>query len=362
MTTSEDGAVVPNHGRGSGRGPIIHESREVRHLIGRLGYGDDLLPVLVDICRTHGVTAGWVSAIGAFSAVALAEYDQTARRYRPAQVIEQATEILSLVGNVSLKDGEPTVHVHATVSCERELDGERYIDVVGGHVVSARVFACEIRVECFDDVILTRATDADTGLPLWRDDGHEAGGLPPRGPRQPEGRSERIDHTRAQSVAKAGAGGKQDGPSWAQVAMAAQAMEESRDRPAGAAVPSSRSPSDGGTLPFEGSMGRAERRTARKNRKLPPEPKEPAFVPPPLPVRNRPTEEDFFDEPIPVKGDWVDHKQFGLCRIDGEDAEGSLIIRLPSGVRKAIKLDYLRVEPARIDGDRRIFPLHPKRR
>ena len=68
------------------------------------------------------------------------------------------------------------------------------------------------------------------------------------------------------------------------------------------------------------------------------------------------------DEPYPEKGDWVDHRQFGLCKVEGEDTEGGVRIRLPSGVRKVIRLDFLEVLPARVEGDRKIFPLRPRRR
>jgi predicted DNA-binding protein with PD1-like motif len=85
-------------------------------------------------------------------------------------------------------------------------------------------------------------------------------------------------------------------------------------------------------------------------------------APAPLPEKRRTTEEEFFDEPIPERGDFVEHLVFGLCRVDGEDADGGLIIRLPSGVRKTIKLDVLSVAPARHDGDRRIYPLRPRKR
>jgi hypothetical protein len=62
----------------------------------------------------------------------------------------------------------------------------------------------------------------------------------------------------------------------------------------------------------------------------------------------------------PKKGDWVEHRQFGLCRVDGEDADGALILRLPNAQRKHIRLDVMEVLPPRHDGDRRIFPLRPR--
>ena len=67
-----------------------------------------------------------------------------------------------------------------------------------------------------------------------------------------------------------------------------------------------------------------------------------------------------YDIPEPKKGDWIEHRQFGLCRIDGEDAEGALIIKLPNAMRKHIRLDVMEVLAPRHDGDRRIFPVRPR--
>lgn len=65
---------------------------------------------------------------------------------------------------------------------------------------------------------------------------------------------------------------------------------------------------------------------------------------------------------MPQKGDWIDHRQFGVCRVDREDEDGGLVIRLPSGVRKTIKLDYMEVGRPRAEPNRRVFPLRPRKR
>lgn len=71
---------------------------------------------------------------------------------------------------------------------------------------------------------------------------------------------------------------------------------------------------------------------------------------------------ELFDEPIPEVGDYVDHRQFGLCRVDGESGDDGLIIRQPSGVRKVIRLEVMQVLPPRMEGDKRIYPVRPRKR
>ena len=68
------------------------------------------------------------------------------------------------------------------------------------------------------------------------------------------------------------------------------------------------------------------------------------------------------EELVPARGDWVEHRQFGLCRVDRESEDGGLWIRLPSGVHKSIRLDVMEVLPPKMDGDKRIFPVRPRRK
>jgi uncharacterized protein len=291
---------------------IVFDSRKVRYVVGRLEAGERVHDALRTIAEEHGIATAWVTGLGAFRWLELAEYDQDAQVYRPSKRIDTPCEILTLTGNLSFKDGAPFAHVHATVS--REVgDG---IEVLGGHLVDGEVFACELRLEVFDDLLLDRARDDETGLALWTE------GPPPTPARAAQAPSTRSDGA----------------VSWASVAQASMEPE-----PPPRARPERR--------------GRTPSRTVSSGR-VP----DLAFVTGPLPEKRRADADALLDEPLPERGDWVDHKVFGLCRVDGEDAEGSLIIRLPSGARKPIRLDFLEVLPPRHEGDRRIFPLRPRQK
>jgi len=135
----------------------IHSSR---YLIGRLQWGSDLLEEITRICREEKVRLGRVEAFGAVSKARLAYYDQQAREYRFIDM-EKDLELTKLVGNVSLKEGEPIVHAHVTLA---DKDGRAY----GGHLAPGTlVFACEFIIQAFDGPLLTRSYDAETGLQLW---------------------------------------------------------------------------------------------------------------------------------------------------------------------------------------------------
>ncbi|MFK8000824.1 MAG: DUF296 domain-containing protein [Polyangiales bacterium] len=68
----------------------------------------------------------------------------------------------------------------------------------------------------------------------------------------------------------------------------------------------------------------------------------------------------FLDEPEIESGDFVDHKQFGICKVVRVSDDGALLIKLPTGRTKQIKLTVLEVLPARQDTKRRIYPLRPR--
>jgi predicted DNA-binding protein with PD1-like motif len=65
-------------------------------------------------------------------------------------------------GDVSLKDGHPFIHAHITLS---DKSGKAY----GGHLAPGTVvFACEFKLEVFEDPGIKREFHEATGLPLWK--------------------------------------------------------------------------------------------------------------------------------------------------------------------------------------------------
>lgn len=129
-------------------------------LLGRLGHGTDLLEGLTAICRERDIRLGRIEGIGAVRRAALSFYDQEAREYRPIE-LEGPLEILALTGNISVKDGDPFIHAHLTLS---DASGRTY----GGHLAPGTiVFACEVTIETFEGPPFERRMDKRTGLSLW---------------------------------------------------------------------------------------------------------------------------------------------------------------------------------------------------
>jgi predicted DNA-binding protein with PD1-like motif len=120
--------------------------------------GDEVVEGLTRFASEHGIGAAHFTAIGAFRDVTLGFLDPQTKEYEPIVVNEQV-EALSLVGDVSLQDGEPKVHVHVVIG---KRDGTAH----GGHLLEAHVWPTLEVVLTESPAHLRRQVDAETGLPL----------------------------------------------------------------------------------------------------------------------------------------------------------------------------------------------------
>ena len=129
------------------------------HIV-RLNTGEDLLSSITEYAAASGISAAWLSYLGAVSTASLRYYDQDERVYRDFEM-DQHLEVLSGVGNVSLLDGSPFVHTHAAFA-----DGAG--NAFGGHLnTGTTVWALEVRIQELLGDPLIRLPDDCTSLSLW---------------------------------------------------------------------------------------------------------------------------------------------------------------------------------------------------
>ncbi len=90
----------------------------------------------------------------------LAFYDQEAKTYEEFTV-DEPMEMIICHGNVSLKEGSPFVHAHASFS---DPQGQ----TVSGHLMQGtEIFVCEVTLQEWRGDPLAREQDEDTGLWMW---------------------------------------------------------------------------------------------------------------------------------------------------------------------------------------------------
>ena len=123
--------------------------------------GDDLASGLKQFAQEQKLAGSSFKAIGALSSVKLGWFNWETKKYQTAVDLSEQVELVSLIGDIALKDGDPEVHAHAVVS---KSDGTAH----GGHLQEAIV-----RPTC--EVILTESpphlqkqVDPDSGVALIR--------------------------------------------------------------------------------------------------------------------------------------------------------------------------------------------------
>ena len=136
------------------------EAHAGRAFVGRLAHGSDLVEELERFCEERRIHAAWVSVVGAVSRASFAYYEQADQRYLELSS-DTNHEITSFVGNVSIRDGRPFLHAHASFA---DRDGAS----LGGHLMrGCTVFVAEVTIREMSDVELVRHPDEVTGLSLW---------------------------------------------------------------------------------------------------------------------------------------------------------------------------------------------------
>lgn len=136
------------------------EASAGRAFVGRLEIGSDFVEEIERHCAEHGITAAQVTVIGAMRRVRYAYYDQEGKSYTDL-ASETHHELTSFVGNISLREGRPFLHAHASFADSAGA-------TVGGHLVrGCEVFAAEVMIRELGDVALVRVHDEETGLALW---------------------------------------------------------------------------------------------------------------------------------------------------------------------------------------------------
>lgn len=121
--------------------------------------GDELADILLRFAKRQKLSAASFTAVGALSSVRLAWFNWENKKYEPSVTLDEQVEVLSLIGDVAMKDREPTVHAHAVIG---KRDGTAH----GGHLLEARIRpTCEV-ILTESPAHLQKVIDPDSGLAL----------------------------------------------------------------------------------------------------------------------------------------------------------------------------------------------------
>ena len=135
------------------------ESKLGRIVFAQLSEGEDLLETITLAAEKSHITAGCFIFIGTLKKANLGFYHKG--KYKTIK-IDIPLEIVSCMGNVSVKENKPFVHAHISVSNEKS-------EVMGGHLMPGCIIAAAGELVLIEavNVRLIRKLDEKTQLFLW---------------------------------------------------------------------------------------------------------------------------------------------------------------------------------------------------
>jgi len=123
--------------------------------------GDELAAGLKQFATEQKMSSSSFKAIGAFSSVRLGWFNWTTKKYETAVALDEQVELLSLIGDIAEKDGQPQVHAHVVIG---RSDGTAH----GGHLLEAKVRpTCEV-ILMESPRHLEKQIDPELGIALIR--------------------------------------------------------------------------------------------------------------------------------------------------------------------------------------------------
>ncbi|WP_297417444.1 PPC domain-containing DNA-binding protein [Thermococcus sp.] len=129
-----------------------------RSFLFRVPEGEELLEFVNGFAKRHNVLIGTVSGIGSLRSPKIGYFDEAAGGYKVNE-LRGLYELVSLSGNISLKNGEPFAHIHVALGGP---DGSLH----GGHLVEGEVLVAEVFIQELLGELLERKPQGK-GLALW---------------------------------------------------------------------------------------------------------------------------------------------------------------------------------------------------
>lgn len=124
----------------------------------RLDVGEEIIETLKKFCDDQGITSGQVMGIGVMRQAKISYFDIEMVDYIHRDISDYV-EVTSLMGNISIMDGEVFPHLHVTIS-------DAKFNVLGGHLSSGIIGVTgEIIIDAFDGQ-LERKLYQETGFRL----------------------------------------------------------------------------------------------------------------------------------------------------------------------------------------------------
>lgn len=143
---------------------LLSEHDGIKEYVLIFAKDDEVLSGISDFVKEQKVGSARFTAIGALKSAKTAWFDLAKKSYKVNNV-DQQCELVSLIGDIGLYQGTPTVHAHFSIGLE---DGS----MQGGHLIEAVTFpTVELFMTVFP-VALDKQIDSATDLKLFHPEIH----------------------------------------------------------------------------------------------------------------------------------------------------------------------------------------------
>ncbi len=122
----------------------------------RVPEGEEIVEFLTRFLVSQDIRAGIILGVGSLEDPEVGYFDREKKEYI-TKTLKGTYELVTLIGNVSIKNGKPFLHVHVSL-------GDREGKLYGGHLIRAKVFVAEIFIEELDEKLERRKFGS---LYLW---------------------------------------------------------------------------------------------------------------------------------------------------------------------------------------------------
>lgn len=120
--------------------------------------GDEAAEELRRFARDHDIAAAGLTAVGGCSAATLGYFDSEIMAARN-RTFEGQMEVLSFIGDIAIRDGDPAVHAHVVL-------GRPDFTTLGGHLQQLTVFPTLEIIATETPGHLAKKIDPETGQAL----------------------------------------------------------------------------------------------------------------------------------------------------------------------------------------------------
>jgi len=143
-------------------GVLIVKKFSVKEVyVGLLPAGGDFLEELEKFAEKNDIQAAEVQLIGFADGAVFGYYDSETEKYIEMK-LEGKLEVISAIGNISIKDGKHFAHIHIVL-------GDNEKKLFGGHLLpGTKIIVSETRITVLEGNQLVRKHNPETGLYLWQ--------------------------------------------------------------------------------------------------------------------------------------------------------------------------------------------------